>query len=293
MTNLDFPLSSQFFFNSSKGKIHYRWYKTIPEENAPILCCLPGYSFPASLYHSFAIKLQNMGNSVIVVDYWGRGHSSAQKENDYSLESNKNLVISLLDHLKITKCSFVGFSYGCAVAALIAHTRIELVNKIILCSPFHCNGEPMSPLQQFILSAPFVGPWIFKATAKNNIQKNLNEQIYDSENKEELINQIVQHCTQHSIQRAVDLSSSVASFDLMDVEKAIAGLSDINKQILVICGKEDHIIDVEQCQTWWSHWISNADFTLVENSGHLIFIDQPDFAAEQIQNFIKKTNENP
>ena len=53
----------------------------------------------------------------------------SQKENDYSLESNKNLVISLLDHLKITKCSFVGFSYGCAVAALIAHTRIELVNN--------------------------------------------------------------------------------------------------------------------------------------------------------------------
>ena len=285
--DMNFPNNSQFFYNSSKGKIHYRWYKNV-EESSPLLCVLPGYTFPASLYHSFALNLHSHGNSVIVVDYWGRGYSSSQKENDYSLDSNTNLVISLFDHLGITKCTFIGFSYGCAVAALIAATKLEIVNKLILLSPFHCNGDPMTPLQQFILSAPFVGPWIFSVTAKTNILKDLNEQIFDSENKQELIDKIAQHCTHHSIVRARDISSSIVSFDMCSVEKAIAGLADINKQLFVICGKNDKIVDIEQCQTWWTHWISNAGFVLAENCGHLVFIDQPDFVVDQLQHFINK-----
>lgn len=282
---MDFPTQSQFFYNSSKGRIHYRWYRSSNQNS--IVCVLPGFSFPASLYHNFALNLYDSGYSVIVVDYWGRGHTSAPRDEDYSLDSNKSLVLSLLEHLAITKCSFIGFSYGCAVAAAIAATKGDLVNKIVLCSPFHCNGEPITPLQQMLLSMPLVGNLIFKFSANKSIPASLDRQISNRPNKKQLINMISPHCIQHSRERSVEISKSIGAFDLSQVERAIAALADINKQILVLCGNKDTIISVDQCQAWWSKWVPNASFLTIQNTGHLIFIEEEKATASAIMNFLK------
>ncbi|EAY08304.1 Clan SC, family S33, methylesterase-like serine peptidase [Trichomonas vaginalis G3] len=282
---MEFPSQSQFFFNSPKGKIHYRWYRSSNESSC--VCVLPGFSFPASLYHNFALGLYESGYSVIVVDYWGRGHTSAQRDDEYTLESNRSLVVSLLEHLSVNKCTFVGFSYGCAVAALIAATKNEIVNKIVLCSPFHCNGEPITPLQQLTLSIPILGNLVFKFSARRNVPFSLENQISERPNKKELIDTISPHIIQHSISRSSEITQSIGSFDLSQVERAIAGLVDINKQILVLCGSKDKIIHVEQCQVWWSKWVPNSSFLLIPNSGHLIFLEEPAATLAAIKQFLK------
>ena len=282
---MNFPTDSQFFFNSAKGRIHYRLYRHAEESN--VLCILPGFSFPASVFHHLATELQKKGNNAIVVDYWGRGYTSPPKENDYSLESNKNLVISLLEHLNISKCTFIGFSYGCAIVSLIAETKIELVNKIVLISPFQCDDRPMTLLQQFVLAAPIKGPMIFKVSAKTSIPETLRSKISDNTNKEEIIGNLAPVCIKHANERGREISKSVVSFDFYAVEKAIAGLADINKQILVICGSDDKLVNATTCQNWWFHWVPNSTFNIVQNSGHLVFLEQTDECVKEIEKFVK------
>ena len=123
----------------------------------------------------------------------------------------------------------------------------------------------MTPLQKFVLSMPLVGPLVFRAGARAGIPESLRQQISNKTNKEELINILAPVCVRHSIDRARDISQSIFSFDDEDVERAISGLADINKKIMVICGEYDSFIDIKECKSWWEHWVPNSSFVVIQN----------------------------
>lgn len=281
---MEFPTTTQFYVNFKNRRIHYRVAEA--DSNSPCICILPGFAAPSSLYYPFMLSLNKLGYTCIAIDYWGRGFSDPARDDDFSIEALSNLVISLLDHRNIEKCNFIGVSFGCCVAALIASIRPDLINRLILLSPFHCNGEPMTPLQNFILSVPILGPAIFKFSSNKTVPISLAMQISDRPNKQELIDEISKVMVHHSKARAYDLSRSIASFDQQQCERAISLLSDINKKIMVIVGECDSMIKLDTCKEWWEKWVPNSRFETIKESGHLLFMEEPDQVCALISNFL-------
>ena len=145
----------------------------------------------------------------------------------------------------------------------------------------------MSPLQKFVLSAPIIGPMIFKFGSKTSIPQSLNQQLSNTSDKIKIIRELSPILIKHANERGWDISQSIVSFDLSSIEKAIAGLADINKQIMVICGEGDQLTDIQQCQSWWSHWVPNSSFNVIPKSGHLVCLEQINECVEKIKNFVK------
>lgn len=283
-----FPHEPQYFFVSSQGRIHYRQY---PKADGPKICILPGFTLPSALFHPLALQLNEKGFEVVIIDYWGRSFSDPKSDGSYPFKCYSSLVYSLLNHLNISQCSFIGFSFGAAVAADLVVQYPNLVEKMIFISPFHFCVNSFSPIQKLTLGTPIVGPLVLKFSAPSTIPFSIEEQLFSKKENEELKNEIASLCLDQfnsGYVHASAIAASLASYDPYEIEKAISDLAGINKKMFVILGDKDNTICVDKVQAWWSRWIPNAKISIFENSGHLIIVEKVDAVVSQIYSFFNK-----
>ena len=283
-----FPHEPQYFYVSSQGKIHYRQYI---KENGPIICILPGFTLPSALFHLLALKLNENGFSVLVIDYWGRSFSDPIPERSYPFSCYSKMVLTLLEHLEIKRCSFIGFSFGAAVVADLVVQNSNLVEKMIFISPFHFNSNAISPIQKLTLGTPFIGPLILKYSAKSVIPYSIEQQLFNPESDQNLKEEIISLCVEqftHNYSHPAAIASSISLYDPSEIDKAFAGLARVNKKMLILLGKGVHIVDIEKCQSWWTRWIPNSIINVIDEAGHLLMIEKLDDVVSQILIFFQK-----
>ena len=78
-------------------------------------------------------------NSFVTIDMKNHGKSDASWMR-WDVDENADIVISILNQLGINKCNVVGWSMGSAVALSISRKKKELVNKMVLITPFSWLG---------------------------------------------------------------------------------------------------------------------------------------------------------
>ena len=82
------------------------------------------------------------------------------------------------------------------------------------------------------------------------------------------------------------ISKSISSFEESDIEHSFAGLSTVNKKMVVIIGADDKLVNSSECQTWWNRWIQNASILNCDDLGHLMYFEQESQVAKSIYKFI-------
>lgn len=285
---MEFPSTAQFFYVSSFGKVHYRRFEI---EDAPVVVILPGFTMPSSLYVPLAQDLYENKFSVIIVDYWGRGHSEPRKDGNYSLCAHINLLINLLDHLHIKKCNFIGISYGAALVSGLVSQAPDYVDKIAFISPLHFTDESPTPLQKFTLGMSYLGPMLLRFAAPRQIPQQIRNQFAKPEENEKVIQQISELCLnqyQTNWAHANVISRAIGMFDAAEVEQSISCLASVNKKMLVMLGEKDQIIHIDECKAWWTRWIQNARIVVVEDVGHFMFIEKLYDTTSQLVSFLNK-----
>ena len=254
-----------------------------------MIVILPGFTMPSSLYWSLASSLHDDGYSVIIVDYWGRGFSDPRNDRNYSLESHVWLVYSLMKHLQIEKSSFIGCSYGAAVLAALSVKHPEMIEKMVFISPLHFTNEAPNALQKFLLGTGKLGPMILAMTAPRMVPQQIARQFVDAkEENKDLVQAVSQLCLDQyrGVRANTDvISKAIAAFDMADIDQAFAGLANVNKRTLVMIGEKDVLINLSECKAWWSRWIQNANLQVIENAGHLLFIEKEKEVEENLKNF--------
>ena len=78
-------------------------------------------------------------NSFVTIDMKNHGKSDSSWMR-WDVDENADIVISILNQLGIDKCNVVGWSMGSAVALSISRKKKELVNKMVLITPFSWLG---------------------------------------------------------------------------------------------------------------------------------------------------------
>ena len=78
-------------------------------------------------------------NSFVAIDMKNHGKSDSSWMR-WDVDENADIVISILNQLGIKKCNLVGWSMGSAVALSVSRKKKDLINKMVLITPFSWLG---------------------------------------------------------------------------------------------------------------------------------------------------------
>ncbi len=134
-------------------RIHYQ---EAGDVNAPPLVLMHGFASSTLVWSKVFLEFAAAGFHVIAPDLLGYGYSAKPRHVDYTIDSQAQMIVGLLEHLDIERATLVGSSYGGAVAATIALDHPELVEKLVLVAAV-TNNEPTRFMLMRLFGSPIIG----------------------------------------------------------------------------------------------------------------------------------------
>ncbi|WP_051511392.1 alpha/beta fold hydrolase [Skermanella stibiiresistens] len=112
------------------------------DPDGPLVICVGGIANTARRMDYLALDLSRHFH-VVCLDWVGRGMSGwMPTQGDYTLETNVESMIQLLDHLDCSRASIIGSSLGGSVAMALAARHPEMVERLVLNDiGFHMPAE--------------------------------------------------------------------------------------------------------------------------------------------------------
>ena len=131
-------------------------YQEAGEEHAPTIILIHGFISSNLIWTGTLTPFARAGFRVIAPDLPGYGYSDKPAGAEYTISSQADAVISLMNRLGIGRAIIVGASYGGAVAAMMALDYPDRVEKLILVGAVS-NDEAKKKLLLRISCFPVVG----------------------------------------------------------------------------------------------------------------------------------------
>lgn len=109
---------------------------------------------------------------IYALDMPGSGFSDCPPELDFSLQSNAERLLEILDMLKIGPCDLLATSYGGAMAMVASAMAPARIRRLVLAAPVNPwsdHGKLVAPLLSHSLVAPAflrVYPWLQSAQGR-------------------------------------------------------------------------------------------------------------------------------
>jgi 3-oxoadipate enol-lactonase len=214
----------------------------------------------------------------IVMD--SRGHGRSDKPPQYTLQDHVDDVVGVLDALHLDTVYLIGASMGSYIAQGMAAQHPHRVTKLVLITPkargttssvarflaAHAealNGKSPEEIQVFLLAnifAPTTGPEIKAAMVAFAQQQAAAGLMLTPE-------------------QTVAANRALEGFDFRSV------LPVITADTLVISGRHDPLNPVEDGQEV-ADYIPNATFTVLEHSGHVPTMEEPEQLFAYIDTFL-------
>ncbi len=135
------------------NRVHYQ---DAGEPGNPVIVLIHGFSSSTLVWSRVFLRLANAGFRVIAVDLLGYGYSGKPRQGRYTIEAQAQMIVGLLDKLKIERAHFVGSSYGGAVAAVCAFDYPDRIEKLVLVGSV-TNNEATRYLLLRLFAFPIVG----------------------------------------------------------------------------------------------------------------------------------------
>ena len=218
---------------------------------------------------------------IITFDPRGISHSKLNENETVTISQISDDVAKLLDKLKIEKASILGTSFGGFVAQDFALRYPEKLNKLILvCTSFggknHVLPSNFEVLTAFIStenlnSAERIRKFMIPAFTKDFVANNF-----------EIVEKTCELREQNKVPEAVYLQQLQAA-TTFDSE---AKVSNITAETLIVTGDNDQVVPMQNSVNL-ANLIPNAKLEIVENCGHLFFIEQAEKFNEIVRKFLK------
>jgi len=131
-------------------------YQEAGDSKAPALVLIHGFASSTLVWSKVFLRLAQAGYRVIAVDMLGYGYSAKPRNGEYTIAGQAKLLTRLLDALGISRATFVGSSYGGAVAATCALDYPDRVGKLILVGTVN-NNRPLEFVLMRLFGSPVFG----------------------------------------------------------------------------------------------------------------------------------------
>lgn len=215
---------------------------------------------------------------VIVPDIAGFGFTEFQADAKYDIKLWVNHLVGIMDALDIQKASFIGNSFGGAVAIGLAVFAPERVNKLVLLG---------TPAGEFVQTAGLRGAWEYEPSL-DNMRRLMELFPYD---KSLISDEMVQARYEASARPgAQDALRKLIPQPAAEGETIVRGfpaaaLAKISAPTLVVHGREDRVVPA-QCGLLIANSIPDADLHLFGHCGHWVQSEQPRRFAALVRDFL-------
>jgi len=125
-------------------------------KNAPALVLIHGFASSTLVWSKVFLSLAEAGFRVIAPDMLGYGYSGKPRNGEYTIPGQAKLLTKLLDRLNIDSATFVGSSYGGAVAATCALDYSDRVKNLIMVGAVS-NNRPLEFKLMRVFGSPVIG----------------------------------------------------------------------------------------------------------------------------------------
>lgn len=219
---------------------------------------------------------------IITFDPRGIANSKLNENETVSISQIADDVVKILDELMIKNASILGTSFGGFVAQDFALRYPERLNKLILaCTSFggknHVLPSNFEVLTAFIStenlnSADRIRKFMIPAFTKDFV-----------ENHFEIVEKTCQLREQNEVPETVYLQQLQAA-TTFDTE---AKVSNIKAETLIITGDSDQVVPMQNSLNL-ANLIPNAKLEIIENCGHLFFIEQAEKFNDIVTDFLEE-----
>lgn len=219
--------------------------------------------------------------NVLMLDLRGHGRSKNNLklmfENRYTFKSVSKDVLDVLDHLNIEKSHFVGVSLGTIIIRQIAEDYPERITSMVMggaVMKMNFRGQVLMKVGN-IFKNVFPYLFLYKIFAFAIMPKNAHK-----ESRNMFINE-AKKLYQKEFLKWFKLTSDVNP--LLKWFRQV----EINIPTFYIMGEEDYMF-LPTIQKLVKEHNQSAELYVVENSGHVVNVDQPQIFNEKVIEFIKK-----
>ena len=151
--NVVFHSDHSRFVDLDGVRVHYQ---EAGNKSNPALLLIHGFASSTLVWNKVFLGLAQAGFRVIAVDLVGFGYSGKPRNGEYTIAAQSNLLIKLLERLGIQRATFVGSSYGGAIAATCALDHPQRVEKLVLVGAV-TNNQPLRLNLMRLFGSPVLG----------------------------------------------------------------------------------------------------------------------------------------
>jgi pimeloyl-ACP methyl ester carboxylesterase len=259
-----------YYIHYNGGKIYYT-----DTGEGEIIVLLHGYLETSDIWSGFAKKLAQKFR-VISVDLPGHGLSKVYSEK-HTMEFMAGAVKVLLDDLNIKQIFLAGHSLGGYVALAFLELYPGLLKGYCLfhSHPFADKPETVEKREREIK--------VVRAAKKYLLYPENISQMYAKANLEKF---------REELQRSKDIASTIPDEGIIAVLNGMMNrpsrlkfMEEGKAPCLWILGKMDNYISCEEVQTKVK-LPANAKLVVLENSGHMGFIEEEDLSVRVLTEFM-------
>ncbi len=257
------------------------------QSNGRVVMLLHGRNFPSSYWAPEIKVLNEAGYRVVVPDQVGFGKSS-KPSGELHFDNLARNTIALLDHLGVAKADIVAHSMGGMVAVRIARAFPDRVNHLVLAAPIGLEDYrmyvPPTSTEKILENEDKLTAEGYRKQLENN---------YSPKIPPEAITPFID--ARFNIKGAADyrrwLHAFVSSGQMIYREPVVHEIPLVTIPTLFIMGADDHNAPgrPNAPETLRPKMGQNADLAktlatkmasaraeVIENAGHLVFLDAPD-----------------
>lgn len=219
---------------------------------------------------------------VIAFDPRGIGQSKNAVENlqKLCLKTFVDDVLSILDFLEIEKANILGASFGGFVAQEFALNFPDRTDKLILACTSAGGAGHIRPSDEILKSfAPDPS-----MTAGEKVRRFIRPAFTEdfNRNSAEQVEKVCRLREENEVAEAVYLAQLQTAF-AFDTENQ---LGEIASDTLVITGEKDIVVPVKNSFNL-AQKIPNTKLEIIENGGHLFFVENADEFNQTVLSFLK------
>ena len=192
-------------------------------------------------------------------------------------------VVALLEHLDVRRAHVLGTSLGGFVAQQLALERPDLVDRLVLVCTSSGRGSPetMSP---WALANMIGWPSLSTERAVRQGLETATSEAYRAEKPEEFERIVRWRLADSPSLSAYYMQARAGSrFDVS------GEVGSITSQTLVIHGAEDRYVPVANAGAL-AETIPGAELRVLEDAGHLVFIERSEEVNREVVTFLKPRN---
>ncbi|MGH9769923.1 MAG: alpha/beta fold hydrolase [Blastocatellia bacterium] len=219
---------------------------------------------------------------VIAVDLKGFGFSG-KPDGDYTRRAQGDLIVRLLDHLKIDRAILCGNSMGGEVSMNAAARHPGRVSALILVDSAGVTVSGGGSVTPGVAEWPVIGPAIaaLALTSDSLVRDGLRKCFYDDALvTNEQVAAYYRPLKTRGGQRAAHLARVQSGVNPIEPE-----INKIKRPTLIIWGAEDELIPLEAGRRL-NELIAGSKLVVFDNCGHLPQAEMPERFASEVSAFV-------